>query len=456
MTAVPPGGAATLATLPSAGTLAAGAAGGVAAVAVLALVLRKRPDWLAPLVVLALPFRVPISAEHRTVNLLIPLYVVVAAGALTQLLPRIARRELTPLRGVEWLLFGSVALYAVQASYSSDLTKAAENVGFFYVPFSILYLLLREIEWTPQVLLRCLGVAVALAVVFAGIGFVEYERKSLFLNPKVVAANQYDNYFRVNSVFFDPNIYGRFLALVMIAVMGVAMRAKNTRTVYVCAAVLAWLLAGLVTSFSQSSIAALLLGLAILGAFAWDARLALYAAAGVVAAALAVALLAPASLHFGLKGSGGSTSNATSGRTKLIEGGLELFADRPLYGYGSGSFQREYQRRHRASVENATSASHTIPITVAAEQGVVGFGVYVALLVSAFALLLKGAGRSPPRVVVAAAFAALMLHTWTYADFLEDPFTWTLLAIGVALARRPLPQSRAPDPPAAGALAIAD
>jgi len=449
-------GAGTLATAPSAGTLAAGAAGGVAAVAVLVLVLRKRPDWLAPLVVLALPFRVPISAEHRTVNLLIPLYVVVAAGALTQLLPRVARRELTPLRRVEWLLFGSVALYAVQASYSSDLTKAAENVGFFYVPFSILYLLLREIEWTPQLLLRCLGIAVALAIVFAGIGFVEYERKSLFLNPKVVAANQYDNYFRVNSVFFDPNIYGRFLALVMIAVIGVAMRARKTRTVYACAAVLAWLLVGLVTSFSQSSIAALLLGLAVLAAFAWDARLTLYAAAGLVAAALAVALLAPASLHFGLKGIGGSTSNATSGRTKLIEGGLELFADRPLYGYGSGSFQKEYELRHRASVENATSASHTIPITVAAEQGVIGLAVYVALLVSAFALLLTGAGRSPPRVVVAAAFAALMLHTWTYADFLEDPFTWTLLAIGVALARKPPPASSAPDPPAAGALAIAD
>ena len=64
---------------------------------------------------------------------------------------------------------------------------------------------------------------VALAVVFAGIGFVEYYRKSLFLNPKVVAANQYDNYFRVNSVFFDPSIYGRFLALVMIAVTTVVL-----------------------------------------------------------------------------------------------------------------------------------------------------------------------------------------------------------------------------------------
>ena len=52
---------------------------------------------------------------------------------------------------------------------------------------------------------------------FAGVGFVEYYRKTLFLNPKVVAANQFDNYFRVNSVFFDPSIYGRFLALVMIA-----------------------------------------------------------------------------------------------------------------------------------------------------------------------------------------------------------------------------------------------
>jgi len=28
-----------------------------------------------------------------------------------------------------------------------------------------------------------------------------------------------------------------------------------------------------------------------------------------------------------------------------------------------------------------------------------------------------------------------VLHTWTYADFLEDPFTWALLALGVALAR---------------------
>ena len=35
---------------------------------------------------------------------------------------------------------------------------------------------------------------------------------------------------------------------------------------------------------------------------------------------------------------------------------------------------------------------------------------------------------------MAACFAALVLHTMTYADFLEDPVTWTLLGIGSALA----------------------
>jgi O-antigen ligase len=452
--------AAALATLPSAGVLFAACAAGLVVVAVLALVMSRNAHALPLLALLALPFRLPISADGRTVNLLIPLYCVIAAGVLAHLLPRARSRAIAPLRRLEWLLAASVALYALQASYSTDVAKAAENVGFFYVPFFLLFLLLRQVDWTRELLLRCLLVAVALAVLFAGIGFIEYERKSLFLNPKVVAANQYDNYFRVNSVFFDPNIYGRFLAVVMIAVMGVAMRAARRGQVYACAAVLLWLLGGLLTSFSQSSIAALLLGLAVLAAFVWDVRRTVYFSLALALAALAVALAAPKSLHFGLKGSGGSASNATSGRTKLIEGGLELLADRPLYGYGSGSFEKQYRRRHRTSAENATSASHTIPVTVAAEQGIAGLALYVALLIVAFGVLLRGAGRSPPRVILAAAFAALVLHTWTYADFLEDPMTWALLAVGAALARgegalASLSAERAGAAPDAGAGALA-
>jgi O-antigen ligase len=420
---------------------AAAAIVALAIVAGLTLVMRRRPEALPLLAIFALPFRLPISADGRTVNLLIPLYLVVAAGTLAHLLPRWLNRDSSespshPPLALEWLLLGAVLLYALQATYSPDHTKAAENIAFFYIPFGLLFMLLRDVRYTRELVLRCLGVAVALAVMFAGIGFVEYYRKTLFLNPKVVAADQYGNYFRVNSLFFDPNIYGRFLAIVMICVTAVVLWSRHRRAVLIGAGALAWLLAGLITSFSQSSIAALLLGMAVLAAYRWDARATAYVTGALVAIAAVVVLAAPPSLHFGLNGSGGSTSNATSGRTKLISGGLELFADRPLYGYGSGSFETEYKRHgHARDAANATSASHTIPITVAAEQGIIGLAVYVALLICAFAVLARGAGRSPPRVALLACFAALVLHTWTYADFLEDPITWTLLGIGVALAR---------------------
>lgn len=412
----------------------------VAIVGALTLLMRRRPDAFPVLAIVALPFRLPISADNRTVNLLIPLYVVIAAGTLAQLVPRWLNRDAeAPHRSpitLEWLLLGAVVVYALQGVYSTDHAKAAENVAFFYIPFGLLFMLLRDVHWTRELVLACLGVAVALAVVFAGIGFVEYARKQLFLNPKVVAANQYDNYFRVNSLFFDPNIYGRWLAVVMIAVTTAVLWSRRRRDVLIGAGVLAWLLAGLVTSFSQSSIAALLLGLAVLAAYRWDVRATVYISGALLAIAATIVLASPPSLHFGLKGSDGSTSNATSGRTKLISGGLELFTQRPLYGYGSGSFETEYKRHGRArNAANATSASHTIPVTVAAEQGIVGLAVYVALLLAALAVLFTGAGRSPPRVALAACYAALVLHTWTYADFLEDPLTWTLLGIGVALAR---------------------
>jgi O-antigen ligase len=116
---------------------------------------------------------------------------------------------------------------------------------------------------------------------------------------------------------------------------------------------------------------------------------------------------------------------------------VNLARDRPLAGWGSGSFQREYRRHEHASGREATSASHTIPITIAAEQGVLGLAVYLALIVLALRRLLRGARGEPVRAVVAAGFAALLLHTWVYAAFLEDPMTWTLLALGTALAASP-------------------
>jgi putative inorganic carbon (hco3(-)) transporter len=419
--------------------------GGVAAVAlVLALAwLMERDALVLPLLVLAaLPFRVPIEVGGTTSNLLVPLYVVIAAGTVAAI-ARGLREDAQPATRWEpgWLsrlLALSVALYGIQATYSSDFDKALQQISFFIVPFALLYVLLAQVEWTERLLRLCFGLLVGLALVFSGVGYVEYATKHIFLNPKLIASNDLHTYFRTNSVFFDPNIYGRFLVVAMLAVAATMLQAARARTVWIGAFVLAALWAGLVLTLSQSSLGALLVGLAALAVLRWGAGRVLLPAAGVLALAVAAVLITPSTFGVDLD----NLDSSSSGRTQLVSGGGELFAARPVAGYGSGSFAREYRRQERRRLSaDASTASHTIPVTVAAEQGVIGLVTYVALLVAAFARLLgRAAGSSLARSAVAAAFVALVFHTLVYAAFLEDPMTWALLGVGTALAAAAAPR----------------
>jgi hypothetical protein len=65
----------------------------VVVVAALAVLFSRRPGWLPVAAVAALPFRVPIASGGSTANLLVPLYLVVAAGALGYAVPRLLDRE---------------------------------------------------------------------------------------------------------------------------------------------------------------------------------------------------------------------------------------------------------------------------------------------------------------------------------------------------------------------------
>jgi putative inorganic carbon (HCO3(-)) transporter len=411
---------------------AAAAVVGLGVVAAIALLIARRPALFAALAIVTLPFRVPIQAGGSTSNLLVPLYLVIAAGALAYIVQAFRDDEAVASPNepgwTERVLAGYVVLYAIQSIYSPDFEKAAQQMAFFYVPFALLFSLLRRMEWTPRLLRSCLLLVAGLAVLFAGLGFVEYATKTLLLNPKLIAANNVHAYFTVNSVFFDPDIFGRFLAVVMILLAAVLLYDAEVREQLGSTAVIAVLWGGLVLTLSRSSLAALLVGLGVLAALRWKAWPVVTVAAVVVAFGGAALAISPKTfgLNQGLNG-------ASSGRAGLVSGGGDLFADRPAFGWGSGSFVKEYERHHRGSSQTL-SASHTIPITIAAEQGVVGELAYIALVVVAIVMLLRDARRSPYRTAIAAAFIALVFHTMLYADFLEDPMTWTLLGVGSALA----------------------
>lgn len=429
---------------------AAAAVLGLAAVAALALLMARRPLVLPLLVLAALPFRVPIEVAGTTSNLLVPLYLVIAAGALAAIVaglregdaPAVASdADEVPARWtpgwLERLLALSVALYGIQATYSADFDKALQQIAFFIVPFALLFVLLAQVAWTPRLLRLCFGLLVGLALVFSAIGYVEYATRHIFLNPKLLASNDLHTYFRTNSVFFDPNIYGRFLVIAMLAMAATMLATPRAKTVWIGAVVLAALWAGLVLTLSQSSLGALLVGLATLAVLRWGVKRVLLPTAGVVVLVVLAVLATPGTFGVDLDNLDGSTS----GRTQLVSGGGELFAERPIAGYGSGAFALEYRRHEERRVAaDAATASHTIPVTVAAEQGVIGLVAYLALLAAALARLLRGARASVVRCAVAAAFLALVFHTLVYAAFLEDPLTWALLGIGTALAAAAAPR----------------
>jgi O-antigen ligase len=415
-----------------------------------AVLIRRRPWLVAPLTALTVPFRVPIQTVNTTNNLLVPLYFVVAASALAWLVPVLwstrpearfrAVRAQAPQPRAESLLFEKllgafIVLYALQALYSpsAGFVKAVQNEVFFYVPFALLFARLRDLDWTRQLLIRCLQVTAVLAVAFSLIGFVEEATKHLLplIGSKLVIENELHEYFTVNSVFLDPNIFGRYLALVMILLTAVLLYDRRTRVQLASLGAIAILWGCLVFTLSRSSLVALGFGMGVLAALRWRTRPVLYLAAAVIIAGGIALAVRPDS--FGLGKANGGINGGTSGRGDLITNGIKLLGDRPVYGFGSGSFSPEYASHFRKAAESV-SDSHNIPVTVAAEQGIIGELVYLALVITAIIALFRGARGDPFRVGIAAAFLALLLHTMLYAGFLEDPVTWTLLGIGGSLA----------------------
>ncbi len=403
------------------------------AVAVGALTLRRLPRLLAPMIVVAMPFRIPIDLGGESVNLLLPLYGVIAAGLLAAWLaagePEAAHRPAADrgwLRYTALALAAFVALYGLQAGYADDISPAIRNVAFFFAPFAVLFHLLAGIDWDVRTL-RVVVIALAVeGLVFAVVGAYQYASGDLFWNDKVIAGNEAHAYFRINSLFFDPNILGRYLVVTMTILAALVAFGERRRRLLAASGVFVVLLATLVVTYSQTSMLALIAGVLVLVASRFGIRAGAIAAAGAALAVVAaVALIA-----------GGSVSEDTSGRGSLVSGGLHIAGDSPILGSGSGSFPAEFKARYGGGAGVAVE-SHTEPVTVAAEGGLIGLLAYGGLLFVTIAGMIAAAGPalrtrargSPLAAAALAVYAVMVVHSLGYAAFLTDPITWALLAV---------------------------
>jgi O-antigen ligase len=398
----------------------------------------RRYEIALPIAALGvLPLRVPVEIGGETANLLVPLYLVIAAGVLSAGIGALREEgrpdppaEVAWPRWLRWALAATLVLYAAQASYSDDVSNAIEEIGFFLIPFAVLFALLVEVRWTPRLLRWALIVVAAVGSVAAAVALYQWLARDLFFNPELFDANELHVYFRANSLFFDPNILGRHLAIVIAALAACLAWSRSRRVLAFALGVCALGLVGLVLSYSITSFVALIAGLATIALLRWGAR-GLATAGALTAVALVALLIAGGTPTSDIE----SDRSIDAGHASLLRGGIELAGNRPLAGYGSGAFGVAFYD----NIEQArTTASHSEPVTVAAEQGAVGVVVYAALLVTAlFTLLGDRAGASLARTAIAACFVTLLVHSFGYTGFLSDPATWALLALGIALRGEP-------------------
>jgi hypothetical protein len=424
--------------------IASGLAFALLVLAAVATVLHRWPAIVPVVLLLAAPFRLPVDLGSQHAFLLLPLYGVLAASCLA-LLARAARG---PVPAVPPLLSFPMAAFVAFASasllWAHDLEQGSIQLAFFIFPFVALLAVVARAPFPPW-LGRALAVTVVgLACVFATIGLWQEWTRTVFFAQDLRVANAYASFFRVTSVFKDPSIYGRHLVLA-IAIVLVAMWLGKLRVRFAVPLV-ALIFAGLYFSYSQSSMLVLFATALVTGIVLGDRRSRL-----VLGVAAAAALIAGGAVALNVAREH-SLREATSGRSRLVDVTATVIRNHPVAGVGIGSQPVASRAEANTRLAAGRNASHTTPLTVAAELGAVGVALYAVLLAAAAKLLwLAVRRRRELGIGLATAFFVLFLHSLFYSGFFEDPIMWGTLGVAAVLAAVPVAaRAEESDPAPAG------
>jgi O-antigen ligase len=415
-------------------TAVALAVAGVAVLALpVALLLRRWPWLLAFAVLPAVPARVPLHLGGTDSQLELPLYLLAAAAGMQIALDiRAGDRRSRELGPIAVPLGAFVAWTGASLFWSSDVRAGSFELLAYFLPFAVIAVGIARLNWNRRAIILLGLELVGLALVFAGVGLYQYATRNLFWNPKVIVGNAYLPFYRVNSVFWDPSIYGRFLMIAILAALVVVVRGPSRRFALASAAAILVIWIGLLLSYSQSSFAGLIVAVVLLLALVWR-RAALLAAVFVGLVLVSTGIANPNIQNAFVKRSGAALDRATSDRAGLIYNGLRVAVRHPLVGVGVGGFRRDYAGlTHLKGKEPKKAASHDTPVTVVAESGLVGLALFVWTLVAAFVCLFRTRGDPfTQRVVLAVTLAltAIGVHSLFYDHFFEDSTTWALLGL---------------------------
>jgi hypothetical protein len=437
-------GTGPLSEIGSAAGVGAGTLGLIALCAAAALLVRW-PAFVPIAVLIAAPFRPPLdfgSSNRYLVSIatdgrlgrLLPLYFVLGAAALAlgwRVLRGMSPRPLPP--NVARPAAAFFAFACLSLLWAKDVEAGTNLLVFFTLPFVLLLASVARSPF-PAWLPRALGItALSLAGLFALVGLSQVATHKLFFYaPNLAVSNANTDIFRVTSLFGDPSLYGRHVVLGICVVLALLVARQGPRWPLIGLLVVLW--AGLLFSYSQSSMVALVIVTVGVAVVTGDRAIRRTVALGTLA------LIVVAAGYTTVKLVDGQTlDDLTSDRTNRVEYTLRVVKHYPVAGVGIGGQAQVSRRLARSDRPAPLFVSHTTPLTVFAELGAIGLLLYGWLLYGgARTILAIGRREQALGIALGASFLALFVHACFYSGFLEDPITWFVLAVAAGwLAAHP-------------------
>jgi len=249
----------------------------------------------------------------------------------------------------------------------------------------------------------------------------------------------YDNGRRAAATFLDPNIFARYLVIVLISLL--ILRLKKVYIIKPQIIDISILISGvtLLLTVSRQGLAVFVIILLFISFFL-NKRQRL----GIIIGLIVVALIAiPIFIQLMDAREQGLALYDIGTRAGLLLGGGLMFIGSPVLGIGAGGFQTVMVERYLDFLPwgiNSATLSHTYIVTILAEQGIIGIIIFSLFLIFVYQQFKKNYRTDDIKLktyslIIMASLIIIFISSQAEGRFFEEPLLWLFLGLHVTLGR---------------------
>lgn len=249
----------------------------------------------------------------------------------------------------------------------------------------------------------------------------------------------FDNGRRAAATFLDPNIFARFIVIILISLL--ILRLKKVYIIKPQFMDISIVIAGitLLLTVSRQGLAVFIVTLLFISFFLKSSQ-----RRGIIIGLILVTLIAiPVFMQLMDAREQGLALYDIGTRAGLLLGGALMFIGSPIYGIGAGGFQTMMIERYLDLLPwgiNSATLSHTYIVTILAEQGIIGFCIFCIFLIFVYKQFrinyrTKDLKLKAYSLIIVASIIIILISSQAEGRFFEEPLLWLFLGLHVAFGR---------------------